>query len=397
MPNLFDVLIVGAGPAGLMASIRLAKMGVKVAVFEKETFPHIKTCGDLVTREGLGLLADIGLGTWMENYRRVDVLRFSAPDGSLLDVPVADPNKPARNRILPREFLDAKLAETAVAAGVTLFDGCRVQDARVTENGVLVTAQNDTFYGDFLMLADGSHAPITRKMGLLHDDADLMAARQYLLAPGVISNGPLEFHFQGSIIPGYTWLFPEGNGQVNLGAGTYTRRVRRKEIDLFAVLEHFQRHDPVLAGRLKNAKPVGSMKAFPLRTHLGGTQTHSDRCMVLGDAAGLVSPFTGEGITSGMLSGALAANVLQKAFHAGNFQAEGVAEYTQTLHLRFLGDHQAAYTLRSTLKNPRLLNRFFRAMHRDAELARLFALTYLDEKSPQLLLHARNLWKLVRK
>lgn len=397
MPQKFDILIVGAGPAGLMASIRLAKMGANVAVFEKETFPHIKTCGDLVTREGLGLLADIGLSQWMEKYRRVDELRFSAPDGSILDIQVAETEEPARNRILPREFLDAKLAETAIASGVTLFDGCRVRNAVIGENGVLVKAKQDSFQGKFLLLADGSHAPITRKLGLLREDPDLMAARQYLLAPAVDTHGPLEFHFQRKVIPGYTWLFPEGNGQVNLGAGTYTRRVRNREIDLFAVLEEFKREDPVLADRLKDAEPVGRMKAFPLRTHIGGTQTHGDRFLVVGDAAGLVSPFTGEGITSGMLSGALAANTLQQAFQAGDFRAARLAEYTNILNERFQGDHQAAYTLRSTLKNPRLLNLFFRAMRRDAELAHLFAMTYLDEKSPQLLLHVRNLWKLVGK
>ncbi|MEE4193917.1 MAG: NAD(P)/FAD-dependent oxidoreductase [Anaerolineae bacterium] len=396
MTKSFDILIVGAGPAGLMAAIRLAKMGATVAVFEKETFPHIKTCGDLVTLEGLGLLEDIGLGPWMADFRRVDVLRFSAPDGSLIDISCADPQESARNRILPREFLDAKLAETAVANGVNLFDGCKVQDVVLAADGVQVKANKESFSGKFLLLADGSHAPITRKLGLLREDADLMAARQYLKAPAVDTHGPLEFHFQAKILPGYTWLFPEGNGQVNLGAGTYTRRVRSSEIDLFRVLEAFKTHDPVLADRLKNAKPVGTMKAFPLRTHLGGTQTHGDRFMVLGDAAGLVSPFTGEGITSGMLSGALAANVLQKAFNKGQFTAAQTAEYTKTLKLRFEGDHQAAYTLRATLKNPRLLNRFFHAMRRDAELARLFALTYLDEKSPQLLLHARNLVKIIK-
>lgn len=396
MLQKFDVLIVGAGPAGLMASIRLAKMGAKVAIFEKETFPHIKTCGDLVTREGLGLLADVGMGKWMEDFRRVDVIRFSAPDGSVLDIPCADSNEPARNRILPREFLDAELAQTAVTAGAKLFDGCKVHDAVIAEDGVSVKTKNETYIGAFLMLADGSHAPITRKLGLLREAPDLMAARVYMNAPSVDTNGPLEFHFQQEVLPGYTWLFPEGNGQVNLGAGTYTTRVRNHELDLFEVLDNFIAHDPVMADRLKDAEPVDHMKAFPLRTHLGGTQTHGDRFMVLGDAAGLVSPFTGEGITSGMLSGALAANVLQKAFLMGKFTAAQMSEYTKTLKLRFDGDHQAAYTLRSRLKSPKLLNRFFRAMKRDEELANLFAMTYLDEKSPQLLLHVRNLLKLVR-
>jgi flavin-dependent dehydrogenase len=248
-----------------------------------------------------------------------------------------------------------------------------------------------------LLLADGSHAPITRKLGLLREAPDLMAARQYLHCPGVDPLGPLEFHFQREILPGYTWLFPQGEYGFNLGCGTYTARVNRKELDLAAVLEAFKRHDPILAGRLAGAEAIGPIRAHPLRTHVGGTRSHAFRILVLGDAAGLVSPFTGEGITSGMISGALAARFATDAFASGDFSAAALAPYTQALKQRFAGDHNAAYVLRSTLRDPRLLDHFFRVMAADADLARTFALAYLDEVSPQLLLHPRNLVKLLRK
>jgi len=394
--NKFDILIVGAGPAGLIAAIRLAKAGYTVAIFEKETFPHIKTCGDLVTLEGLSLLKSVGLEHWMTGFRRVDALRFSSPDQQIIDIPVTEPGSKAHNRILPREQLDQKLAKTALKTGVKLFEGQRVQQAAIDLiNGVKIFTASETYSGEILLLADGSHAPLTRKLGLLTEKPDLIAARQYLTAPEVDPAGPLEFHFQGNIIPGYTWLFPEGNGTVNLGCGTYTHRVTQKEIDLLAVIEDFKRNDPGLAQRLKNAEALGPIKAHPLRTHLGGTLTHGDRFMVLGDAAGLVSPFTGEGITSGMLSGAVAARFVNKAFEKSNFSAQQFSGYTQTLKDRFGRDHHAAYVLRSTLREPRLLNHFFKVLHQDPDFAKLFALTYLDEKSPQLLLHLRNLLKLV--
>jgi menaquinone-9 beta-reductase len=396
MQKTYDVIIIGAGPAGSMAAIRVAELGLSVALLEKDTFPRTKTCGDLVTREGLGLLKSVGLGGWIASYRRVDALRFSAPNGSLLDVPVASPEKEARNRILPRAVLDATLAQVAAAQGANLIEGCRVTSVDISSEVVQVNSSKQSFKGHFLLLADGSHAPITRKLGLLREQPDLMAARQYFYCPHVEPHGPLEFHFQPSILPGYTWVFPEGDGSVNLGAGTYTQRINQKEIDLAEILEDFRRNDPVGAGRFKEAEPIGQMRAHPLRTNVTGTKTHGERFMVLGDAAGLVSPFTGEGITSGMLSGAIAAHFLDDIFRAGKFSAEMTAPYTKALRLRYEGDQQAGYRLRSALRTPALLNRFFRMLQRDSSMADLFAAIMLDEKSPQLMLHVRNLLHLLR-
>ena len=150
------------------------------------------------------------------------------------------------------------------------------------------------------------------------------------------------------------------------------------------------------AGKFKNAQALGPLKYHPLRTNINGTQMHSDRCLVLGDAAGLVSPYTGEGIASGLFRGALAAEVLGKAFATGSFEGARLAGYTNTLKKRYEGDHRAAYRLRSILRKPGLLNHFFRAMQKSPELAQLFALCYLDEKSPQLLLRPRNLLRFLK-
>ena len=356
-----DVLIVGAGPSGLMAAIRLANAGFNVAIFEKETFPHIKTCGDMVTLEGLNLLKSVGLKHWLTSFRRVDTLRLSSPKEQIIDIPAGDSTSEASMRIVPRENLDAKLAETAVQAGAILYQGERVLNAAIdSTKGVEINTRTGTYRGDILLLADGSHAPITRKLGLLKEPPDLMAARQYLAAPQVNPEGPLELHFQKNVIPGYTWLFPEGNGVVNLGCGTFTHRVSSKKFDLFNVIETFKRSDPILADRLKNAEPLGPIKSHPIRTHLGGTQTHGDRFLVLGDAAGLVSPLTGEGIPSGMLSGVFAAQFVNKAFAVGDFSATQLAPYTKTLKDRLGRNHRAAQILRKAMLEPLFLNNFFK-------------------------------------
>jgi flavin-dependent dehydrogenase len=205
----------------------------------------------------------------------------------------------------------------------------------------------------------------------------------------------LEFHFEQHIIPGYTWMIPLGNGHLNIGTGTYTTRTRRGEIDLKAVVERFIAEHPINPGRLANIEPIGPIKGHPLHTNLGNTQTHTDGLMVVGDAAGLISPFTGEGIASALRSGERAAETATAAFERGDLSADALAGYSRAILTRYHGDQNAARFLRSVLRYPPLLNRAFRNMIAKPALGKLFTMIYLDEKSPRGLMRPANLLRLV--
>jgi menaquinone-9 beta-reductase len=391
-----DVAIIGAGPGGSVAAHRLAAAGVQVVLLEQGAFPRDKTCGDAVTAEGLEVLERTGLGEWITRFPIIRTLRFSAPDGKLLDINVEGLNGRTIGRLIPRRLMDNQIAQAAVSTGTRLLDGTRVREVaynndstalRIIANGVEIEAQ-------MVILADGSHAPITRQMGLITEQFDLIAVRQYL-AGDSDPNGPLEFHFQPDIIPGYTWLFSLGNGHVNIGAGTFATRTRNKEVDLKAVLENFKAHHPVNPDRLKNTEPVSPIKGHPLRTNVKGTQTHASRILVVGDAAGLVSPFTGEGIAAAMRSGEMAAEKTFLALQTGDFSEQALSAYTRTIRQRYAGDQAAGRLLRSTLKAPKLLNHFLKRMQADQALRQLFAHVYLDERSPRLLLQPSTLLRLL--
>ncbi|MDX9864564.1 MAG: NAD(P)/FAD-dependent oxidoreductase [Anaerolineaceae bacterium] len=386
-----DIIVVGAGPGGVTAAQRLAKKGVQVVLLEKNKMPWLKTCGDLVTREGLEALGRSGLGAWTEQFKLVDRLRFTSPVGQVLDVFLGE--KPVA-RMIPRFQMDALLVKEAVRCGVNFMEGTRVSSVEIDEIGVQVSADGVQAAAQMVILADGSHAPITRSLGLFKEQVDLIAVRQYLTGDSD-PDGPLEFHFQEQIIPGYTWMFPIGNGQVNVGAGTYFRRTRSKEVDLRAWLEQFKAQHPIQADRLAKMEPVGPMRGHPLHTHLGGTQTHAERVLVVGDAAGLVGPFTGEGIAAALRSGERAADMAWDALQAGDFSAERLAPYTRSLEERYKADQRAARILRASLKTPALLNRFIGNLCQDEEMARTFGLVYVDELPPRFLLRPGNVLRAV--
>ena len=390
-----EIAVIGAGPAGTTAAHRLAAAGVQVTLFEQATFPRDKICGDAVTRLGLDVLARTGLAAWSLPFKEIPALQFTAPDGQVLDVALPTGTDGTACRIIPRATLDSRLAQAAADAGALLREGTHVRRVEIDETEARVSVSGGTVHAKLVILAEGSNAALTRRLGLLRETCDLVAVRQYLSGDSD-PDGPLEFHFQPAILPGYVWMFPEGDGRINIGAGTYTRRVRHKAVDLNAIVAAFRSQHPVTAERLAQTEPDGPIKGHLLHTHLGGTRTHSSRVLVVGDAAGLVSPLTGEGIAAGMWSGETAATHALNALQSGDVSAAGLAPYTRALRARYHADQRAGRFLRAVLRFPKVLNRAFRNLRQDATLATLFGRIFLDEASPRRLLAPTVLWRLLR-
>ncbi len=390
-----EVAVVGAGPAGSVAAQRLAAVGVRVVLLEQATFPRDKPCGGGVSGRGLSVLARAGLDEWASRFPAPKLLRLTSPDGQVLDVRPETGDGYCYGRTVPRRLLDARLAQAAVQAGARLVEGTRVRGVEwadgsrrsVVADGLEVTAQ-------LVILADGSHAPVTRHLGLVREPPEMIAVRRYFVG----DTGPadrLEIHFEPDVIPSYTWLFPEGDGYANVGVGVFTWRARRDGVVPRKVLARFVADPVATEGRLARAEPVGPLRGHPLRTRLGGTRTHAERVLVVGDAAGLVNPLSGEGIAPALESGELAATHALAALESGDFSAQALAAYSQALEARYEADWRAARFLRLAVSRPHLLNRVFRRLRRDKELALLIGYIIIGHKSPCLALRPMTLLRLL--
>jgi geranylgeranyl reductase family protein len=390
-----DVVVVGAGPAGSAAAHRLATAGVHVTLLERATFPRDKACGDGVSARGLAALARTDLGEWASQFTAPQVLRLTSPDGQVVDIQPTTDDDHCYGRTIPRRLLDARLAQAATEAGARLLEGTRVQGVeQVNGHSLRIVADGLMIDARMMILADGSNAPVTRRMGLVQEPPELIAIRQYFAGDA----GPterLEIHFEPWITPGYTWLFPMSDGHVNVGTGTFIRRVQQDGIELRDILDRFTADPVATEGRLARAEPVGPVQGHPLRTRLGGTRTHAERVLVAGDAAGLVSPLSGEGVAPAMESGELAAVHTLGALAAGDFSAQALAPYSRALKAHYGADQRAARIVRSVLNAPRLLNRIFRKLRRDEGLALLIGYIVLGHKSPRLALRPTTLLKLL--
>ena len=305
LPQRWDVLISGAGPSGSMTAYWLAKAGLKVLLLDRATFPRWKTCGGGLLAHAARLLP-FDVSDAIET--RLSGLCFSYHPRDTF----------TRYSTFPliygvyRSRFDALLTEHAIQAGASFADGFRLRDFTPEGAGVRVESDQGPLYGTILVGADGANSLISRRLN------PRQAFRQHV---GLACEIPREWVrddwvnprvaqlHAGSFTSGYGWIFPKGE-MVNIGGGA---------AEPFAGHIRASLHDLVHAQQLLTSKGPGEL---PLVGHRLPTLTSRSklvdgRVLLVGDAAGLVEPFTGDGITYAIHSARIAAEAITQALDAG--------------------------------------------------------------------------------
>ncbi len=387
---MWDVIVVGAGPAGASTAYFLAQRGVSVLLLDRQAFPRDKVCGDGVSAKGLAVLEQMGLAEWISQHGFVEphTLLISGPDGS--SVAMDYTHAPfCYGRVIPRRVLDSALVNQAAVAGAHLVENCHVRLCeRIGGRGVRVSGiqAGRSWFSDarLLVLAEGSRAALSKQLGLTRSDPDLAAIRGYF-AEESCPNDRLEIHYGKAISPGYAWIFPLGDGTANVGLGTFLQQVRRR-LNLASELERIMAENPYFRQRLTAIAGRLSVKGFTLRTDLTKSRLYADHVVVVGEAAHLVNPLTGEGIAPALVSGQAAAEHIHKALERGHFSAAALASYGDDIRSRYAADHRAALWLRRLLSRPGVVNRIIRKARGDKDLALTLGLVIIGVSSPTTLL-----------
>ena len=306
----YDAVVVGAGPAGSIAALVLARGGARVALADKAAFPRDKACGDLIGPRGVQVLADLGL-TVPDVGHGSDLLAVG-PSGRRSRLPAfAGRSYPGHGIVVPRVAFDNALREAALAAGAV---GVRARITAVEkgpgETVRAVLADGQRLAGDVIIGADGALSTVARLAGMLDPAAALwgFAVRAYV--PGEVPL-PLLVLLESApwrIYPGYGWLFPGADGQANVGIGIGMGGTRhsaplRADLDRFTALLRSR-------GDLRPAAEPGPVIGGWLRMGGTGTPPAAGNVLLVGDAAGLINPLQGEGIAPAMISARLAAEAV---------------------------------------------------------------------------------------
>ncbi|MGC4893233.1 geranylgeranyl reductase family protein [Micromonospora sp. DT31] len=313
---MWDVVVVGAGPAGAAAALGARRAGAaRVLLLDRSDFPRDKACGDGIAAHALDVLAELGVTDAVDGYPPLPALRLVGPGGGTVARPLP---RPAYT--VPRRVFDARLVRAAVAAGAELRRHT-VRRVEVTAEGVLLDGE---LSARALVGADGAGSVVRRALGHpVNPDRHLaLAIRGYAPAPP----GPPEqlIVTSGTRWPAYAWAFPIGDGRANVGYGEV---LRGDPLSRARLLEG-------MAALLPGVDPatVTDLRAhhLPLSTH---RPTPGRGPVVLaGDALSLINPFTGEGIFYALRSGALAGAAAARA------PADAARGYAAALRAR-LGVH----------------------------------------------------------
>ncbi|GAA5144582.1 NAD(P)/FAD-dependent oxidoreductase [Nocardioides marinquilinus] len=313
-----DVLVVGAGPAGSATAAWTARAGLQTTLVDAAVFPRDKTCGDGLTPRAIGELERLGLADWLRAHTVNHGLRAHG-FGQTLHLRWPGGTLPDWGSAVARTELDDHLRTTAVKSGATAVDGERAVDVRMDGDRVAAVV----FKGEGgttreiacnrLVVADGVRSPLGKKLGREwhRDTVYAVAGRTYVDSdrsddPWISSHLELRDE-RGEIVTGYGWVFPLGNGSVNLGAGTLATAKRPADVaikPLMATYAASVRDDLALTGELR--MPTSAL--LPM----GGAVSHvaGRNWALVGDAAACVNPLNGEGIDYGLEGGRLLADLL---------------------------------------------------------------------------------------
>lgn len=357
------VLVVGGGPGGAASAYWLARRGVDVQLVEKKSYPRDKTCGDGLTPRAVGQLIDMGFDFEASDAHRIVGLRAYAGD---LTIELPWPERtsyPNWGAVLRRADLDETVAMLAEKQGAVLRQ--RTEARPVIDDGALLAVDLVENGGaiervtpDVVIVADGSLSRFGRGLGTQRrrDYPYGLGVRGYYASPNS-TDGFLESQLdirdaEGRSMPGYGWVFPLGDGTVNVGVGVMSSFKGWKDVNTSAVLDAYVAGLPEYwetSVESQVGRPVGGKlpMAFSVGPKVG------PNWLLVGDAAGAVNPFNGEGIDYAYETGRLAADVVADALAGGGPGA--LHRYDQALHDQYGAYHKVARAFAIAIGNPSMM------------------------------------------
>lgn len=369
-----DVLVVGGGPAGAAAAYWLAERGRSVTVLERKRFPREKTCGDGLTPRAVAELEAMGLADALADCQRYEGLR-SIAHGVTLEMRWPDhPLYPDHGYVVRRRDLDEMVLDRAVKAGADVRTATAAS-APLTEGGLVTgvvatdteTGVTEELRARYLVVADGSNSRFGRALGAARDRTYPMgmAVRGYFESP--YHDDPwIESHLDirdrdGNHLPGYGWVFPVGDGTVNVGVGLLSTFSGWKNVNTSKLMDAFVETAPQRWG-ISPESSCGPPTGGKLPTGGSVTPKVGPTWVTAGDAGGLVNPFNGEGIAYAYETGRMAAEAVDLALATGDGLALRTyeADLEETFGLYF----KMARTFVRAIGNPAVMRELTRVgMH----------------------------------
>lgn len=351
----YDVLVVGAGPAGSSAAYHLARHGADVLLVDRFTFPRDKRCGDGIITAALEELALMGIaGEVQARYSASSRVALWLYGSGTVSECTATPHFTV-NYVAPRFSFDALLCEHALRAGASWLDQVTIHEiAEVQPEGVIAAGVHKAaplgIQARIVIAADGSGSRLARQLRkslleqgntapLTGPEARLTrftAMRGYYRNVERLKEAEDAMEFYMHTEPGtyYYWIFHMDDGLANVGVIAHMDQLRKHHPDLSQALRNFLQSAAVNE-RTAGVALQGQLGAAPLWSAMRGTALYGDHLLCVGDAAALIHPLTAEGISGALTSGRLAAETALNALEQRDYSMQALSPYGEAIRARY--------------------------------------------------------------
>ncbi len=373
----FDVIIVGAGPAGCACALDLTSItSLKIAIIDQASFPRDKICGDALSADVINQLKKLP-GPVDEAFYRFDEklashgVSFFAPNGNRLDIPFPLDKPSVPGYLCQRwhfdHFLFTQLKQYPNIEIIQL----KIQDISTTDEAVYLDSNQRKLTAPLIIGADGAHSVVRKKLANYQMDKHHHCAGIRAYYENVADTHPdnyIELHFIKDLLPGYFWIFSLKNNLANVGIGMLSSEVSKRSVNLKQKFNKIITQHPQIAPRFADAWQTDKVRGFGLPIGSRKLSISGHRFLLTGDAASLIDPFTGEGIGNAIRSGRVAAAHIQQCFATGNFSAPFNKKYDHEIYNKMWQELKLSRTMQQLLRYPGLFNFVVNKANRNTSL-----------------------------
>ncbi|MCD4747438.1 MAG: geranylgeranyl reductase family protein [Bacteroidales bacterium] len=335
----YDVIIIGAGPAGITCALALKDAGLNVAIIDKEKFPRDKVCGDAIPHTVPKVLHSISpsFNYKFKGFNKKNIIRgykIVAPNSNFYEVFYKGSYYNSKRRDFDFQLFQMVQENTST----TFYQQIYVQDITQNKDYLEIKTKNSnlTFHAQIVIGADGAHSVVAKKLtnNITERKLNCAAVRSYYKNIKGVKSDVSEIYLLKNYLPGYFWIFPLQNNVANVGFGLTSKIVSEQRINLKKIFNDIITTSPLLAERFSNATQVGNLSGYDLPMSSGTVKVSGYRYMLAGDAASLIDPVTGTGIGNAMISGKLAADQVIDCFVNDRFNENYIKNYDYQISSR---------------------------------------------------------------
>ena len=385
--GLWDVVIVGAGPAGATAAIHLAANHYRVLLLDRKKFPREKVCGDGLLPDALRCLDAIGIG------EMVRAAGHQISTGVLFSPSLNEVEIPIQCVTIKRSLLDMIVAKKAVDSGVLFVRG-EVKRPKVEPDGLVsfaIQGCSKRIRARIGIVATGVNVRLLRQMNWsAKKSPSAVGLRCYVRSTYTLNR--LVIFYEKSLVPGYVWIFPMRDHNYNVGCGISQIHLQKRNVNLKKTLKNFFDEIPLARELMRQSDRTTSLQGATLRYDFDGAYPFVNGPIVaVGESIGTTLPFSGEGIGKAMESGQKAAEAVSAALDSGDLFK--LIKYSQLMESEFKTRYHGYRKAEKWLARPWLNDFIFYRSGKSRYAKKILTGIITETRNPQDIFSLKGIFK----